>query len=431
MNIQLSPLIRTGAILFTLLIILVGCSEDAGVKIKDLGKTLEDQVENVIDKDNPYVLSVKGGYLTDNPDQLFGETFEDFFGSPTWKYFEAESGEDIVEFTGYMMYAETEVKARFQFIVLEDETFEISALSFNDVPQNKLITDSVLNVVFNLEEFNNVTDSVTDPVTDPITEEKLVDERSINWERANPYLKSIMLVEEFNDEERSLYLESEDEYVISEILNKADLVNIAIIWDSVPPYFRFDVWESLDLEVKREAFATMNQIDQTDFINLCNMEEYDFMYQLFGYMSPYDNDYRFEDDEMFFVFGKGILYEDFLVETKQLSIDDETAYQLAYCLNLGVICFEAKSDPILDRQKVIEYYSYQDIARKETHHQYDPVEKLDYIYSVDKQLWKLVEPQYIRINEFYKKMTELGIEFWENDTGFTLLEEIVPKKGES
>ncbi|MEX1029122.1 MAG: hypothetical protein WDZ91_03635 [Paenibacillaceae bacterium] len=144
--------LKTGTILLSLFIILVGCSEEAGKTIKDAGTALEDQLGSIRDSDNAYVLSVKGGYFQDNPDQLFGETFEQFFGSPTWKYFKADSGEHVVEFTGYMMYEETEVKARFQFIVLEDETFEIGALSFNDVPQDTLTENAVLNAVFSLEE---------------------------------------------------------------------------------------------------------------------------------------------------------------------------------------------------------------------------------------------------------------------------------------
>ena len=71
-----------------------------------------------------------------------------FFDNPTWEYFVADSGEEIVEFSGNLMYEDTEVKARLQFIMHQDNTFEVGALSFNDVPQNILVTNQMLRAVF-------------------------------------------------------------------------------------------------------------------------------------------------------------------------------------------------------------------------------------------------------------------------------------------
>lgn len=47
------------------------------------------------------------------------------------------------------MYEDTNVKARLQFVVNEDGSFETGALSFNDVPQNQIITNAVISAVFN------------------------------------------------------------------------------------------------------------------------------------------------------------------------------------------------------------------------------------------------------------------------------------------
>lgn len=132
-------------IIALLLTVISGCS----VESKQTAKALEDQLVSIADSNDPYVLSVKNGYPVDRPDQLYGDTFEQFFGSPTWTYFKAEDGEHVVEFTGNMMYMDSEVKARLQFIVNDDlETFEVGALSFNEVLQDQLITNAVLQTVF-------------------------------------------------------------------------------------------------------------------------------------------------------------------------------------------------------------------------------------------------------------------------------------------
>ncbi|MGO4369840.1 hypothetical protein [Paenibacillus sp. 2TAB19] len=158
-----------------LFVILSGCS----VETKQTAQMIEDQIENVTDSANPYVLAVKGGYQEDNPDQLYGDTFEQFFAGPTWTYFLSDTDEHVVEFTGMMMYMDTEVKARLQFIVDdESDTIEVGALSFNDVPQTELIKLSVLTKVFEdgsaasgtegqpVEGIEEIAESTQAPMTD-------------------------------------------------------------------------------------------------------------------------------------------------------------------------------------------------------------------------------------------------------------------------
>ena len=91
-------------------------------------------VEEVIN--DPYVSLVKNGHFNSYPDQTVGEAFDSFFSSPSWTYFEADTGEDVVEFTGGFTYYEQEAEALIQFIVYEDDSFEINAVSYNDIPQN-------------------------------------------------------------------------------------------------------------------------------------------------------------------------------------------------------------------------------------------------------------------------------------------------------
>jgi ribosomal protein S6E (S10) len=132
----------------SLLLLLNACSADTEKSVNDASTNLKDQVSNIRDKDEPHVLSVKNGHLQDHPDKSLGDAFKAFFGEPAWKYFKSTSGEDVVEFTGYMMYQDTKVKARLQFLLKENESFEIGALSFNNVPQNELIQGQVLKAVF-------------------------------------------------------------------------------------------------------------------------------------------------------------------------------------------------------------------------------------------------------------------------------------------
>lgn len=142
-------------IVFSLIVILTlsACSTEAEKTLNDATKSVTDQVSNLRDKDEPHVLSVKNGYLEDYADKSIGEAFEKFFGEPTWKYFKSDTGKDVVEFTGFLVYQEAEVKARMQFLLNEDNTFEIGALAFNDVPQNQLTTNAVITSVFEDQQY--------------------------------------------------------------------------------------------------------------------------------------------------------------------------------------------------------------------------------------------------------------------------------------
>jgi hypothetical protein len=138
-----------------------------------------DQVANVVQSEDEHVIGVKEATPYAYPGKTYGETFENFFGSPTWKYFvgtkegpdEDGDGEpdytednlDIVEFTGYCMYRDTEVKALIQFTLdMESGTFEATYLSFNDVPQTTFMLNALIDAAFtdgDLEETSNNEDT--------------------------------------------------------------------------------------------------------------------------------------------------------------------------------------------------------------------------------------------------------------------------------
>lgn len=144
---------------------------------------LTNQLWNANDSQNKYVHFVKDATNSRYPDVTYGEAFDEFFAYPTWKYFQGSVENtdsdnsdgsnntkeiyDIVEFTGYCSYRDTEVKARLQFqLDLEEGTFFARSLSFNDVPQVNLVMGLLLERVFesSAEEQAPDTDSASDSI---------------------------------------------------------------------------------------------------------------------------------------------------------------------------------------------------------------------------------------------------------------------------
>ena len=134
------------ALLTAIMLLLSACSS---ATLDGAGKELEDTIANATDADNKYVQMVKGGYRPDDPDVTYEDAFTSFFGTPRWKYFESEDGQDVVEFTGDCTYQDVPVKARIQFVVDEENgTFEASYLAFNEVPQDALTLAAVISKAF-------------------------------------------------------------------------------------------------------------------------------------------------------------------------------------------------------------------------------------------------------------------------------------------
>lgn len=154
-------------------ILLVGCTDseikETSESAEKAAKEAEDQIRNITDSQDSHVLGVKNGHPLDNPDTTYGDAFEEFFTYPTWKYFVGrkegpdedgdgkpdyeEDNVDIVEFTGYCTYMDTEVKALIQFTLDKDEdTFDATYLSFNEVPQNMLTLYALLDTAFKGDE---------------------------------------------------------------------------------------------------------------------------------------------------------------------------------------------------------------------------------------------------------------------------------------
>jgi hypothetical protein len=129
---------------------LVSCSSVKDT-VEDVAKEVSKEVEKEINSLDPRVDFVKNGTLDNYPDITIGDAFEQFFGNPHWEFFEADTGETVIDFTGDCVYQEVDVEANLQFILNDDDTFEVGALSFNDVPQTELITNALLAKAFEQE----------------------------------------------------------------------------------------------------------------------------------------------------------------------------------------------------------------------------------------------------------------------------------------
>lgn len=115
-------------------------------------ENVEDVVQSELTQDDAHVVTVKEGFFDDYPDATVGEAFTEFFSSPKWKYFSSEENEDVVEFTGNFVYQEVDAKATIQFLLDENDRFEIGSVAFNDLPQNALNTTALLMAIFEDEE---------------------------------------------------------------------------------------------------------------------------------------------------------------------------------------------------------------------------------------------------------------------------------------
>lgn len=98
--------------------------------------------------EHPYVTLVK---TTKNTyyGVTYGAAFNSFFTSPSWEYFSASSGEDVVEFSGGFLYDGSPATATIQFVLDIDEgMLEVYHLSINGVGQSQMMLSVLLQKVF-------------------------------------------------------------------------------------------------------------------------------------------------------------------------------------------------------------------------------------------------------------------------------------------
>ncbi len=110
---------------------------------------LLDDIADMFDPNSDYVKFVKKGTNSEYPGVTYGDAFDYYFANPKWKYFESDTGVDVVEFTGKCLYRDVEVDATIQWqLDVENGTFELGYVAFNDVPQDMLTSLVLVSTVF-------------------------------------------------------------------------------------------------------------------------------------------------------------------------------------------------------------------------------------------------------------------------------------------
>ena len=74
---------------------------------------------------------VKNGSPTLIPDITYEQAYHNFFGNPQWRGFVADTGENVVEFTGECTYYDEEAKVYIQFVLEEEDTFSMHYASMS------------------------------------------------------------------------------------------------------------------------------------------------------------------------------------------------------------------------------------------------------------------------------------------------------------
>ncbi len=105
-------------------------------------------INNIVEDE--HITFVKNGSPSSYPHITYDEAFSNFFSNRAWSYFKSSDGKDVVEFEGNCIYSDVEVRATIQFVLdMDESTFELSYLAFNDVPQSLLIEYALITKVFN------------------------------------------------------------------------------------------------------------------------------------------------------------------------------------------------------------------------------------------------------------------------------------------
>ncbi len=108
----------------------------------------KDEKANFITSLDPKTKMVRDGHLNEYPNIKIGDAYDAFFSNPQWKYFEGKNGEKVVEFSGNCIYEGKEINVRQQFVFQTSDKFEIGALSFNEISQNKLMSAALMKKIY-------------------------------------------------------------------------------------------------------------------------------------------------------------------------------------------------------------------------------------------------------------------------------------------
>ena len=73
--------------------------------------------------DDERIDGVKGGNPSLIPNITYEDAYAHFFGNPTWRYFDADDGSEVVEFVGDCTYNDDPAEVYIQFVLGDDDTF--------------------------------------------------------------------------------------------------------------------------------------------------------------------------------------------------------------------------------------------------------------------------------------------------------------------
>ncbi|WP_251444041.1 hypothetical protein [Veillonella intestinalis] len=102
-------------ILLSILLLVGGCGYDDNVKV------------------------VRNGNFYDYPNIPIGEAFDDFFEDSKWESFTSDDNRIIVDFKGKCLYNDKKANVHMQFTLYNNQSFEVTYSSINDVPINILM----------------------------------------------------------------------------------------------------------------------------------------------------------------------------------------------------------------------------------------------------------------------------------------------------
>ena len=148
-------------------LILVGCmalSIGGCATEQDEPKSSSFIDSNNMDETNK-IIAVKSGYIYSFSDEVpVGPAIDSFLHTNTWKYFKSEDNMDVVQCPGNCMYNDKKVEAKIQFVVNDDDSFEVNSLSLNDIDQE---LTNILAFLGKAYEYAGVTvdlDDITDEI---------------------------------------------------------------------------------------------------------------------------------------------------------------------------------------------------------------------------------------------------------------------------
>jgi hypothetical protein len=107
--------------------------------------------------DHEYIDIVKEGYLENFSDVTVRNAFNYAFFEPYWRYYQAKTGEQVVELSGDITFQDEKGHAILQFVVDEQTTqFSLRAMKFNENVLNAEQKQKLVGMVYQTWEMKQL-----------------------------------------------------------------------------------------------------------------------------------------------------------------------------------------------------------------------------------------------------------------------------------